>query len=478
MKGFHSLMKSRLSLKQWLLIIILCTVLVPILVVKLTGNWYSNMATTDDGYSIEWVQQRILAQRDQWESEEWQIKLEQDSKKMNVGIRLLDRERREIFSNVYDEGGYILEEGGDITPKENVGDFSEWNVLNEFYVYSSTNTLTGMVYIQDQGPVLRSYGSLAEKMIMEYGGFVIWGGLLSTILLTGAWFLNKQVLKPLKKLGQAAQGISRSEFCVDLPSSRVKEVHEVSAGFKKMRAELEHSLIRQQAMEEERRLFIASIVHDIRTPVFAIRGYLEGLENGVAFTPEKTQRYIRNCRIKADVLNHLVTDLLTYTKLDWFEDKPTLASTRMDGLLNELILGYQEEANRKQISLALSLPEQGAEIMTDPYLLQRAFGNLLDNALRYTPEGGSIEVKATCGNGIWAIAVLDTGPGISSSDLQHLFKPLYRGEQSRNRKTGGAGLGLSIVWKITEILGGRVQAGNRPEGGSVFTVSLPLNVRR
>ena len=119
-------------------------------------------------------------------------------------------------------------------------------------------------------------------------------------------------------------------------------------------------------------------------------------------------------------------------------------------------------------------PEDAPTIAGDAHLLERAVENLLDNALRHTPAGGAITVRLARGAGSGHFTVADTGPGIAARDLPHLFEPLYRGEASRNRETGGAGLGLTIARRILRAHGGDLAAANRPAGGAEFTGWLPL----
>ncbi|HZC80075.1 MAG TPA: ATP-binding protein, partial [Ktedonobacterales bacterium] len=133
----------------------------------------------------------------------------------------------------------------------------------------------------------------------------------------------------------------------------------------------------------------------------------------------------------------------------------------------------QPLATEKGITLTLDAPFEECPLLGDGHLLARAIDNLLDNALRHTPEGGRIDVRLSRRKATFLVAVEDTGPGIVADDLPHLFTPLYRGEASRNRQTGGAGLGLAISRRILQAHGGDLTAANRAERGAVFTVLLP-----
>jgi signal transduction histidine kinase len=135
--------------------------------------------------------------------------------------------------------------------------------------------------------------------------------------------------------------------------------------------------------------------------------------------------------------------------------------------------GIQPEASAKGLTIALPPSPSTIPCVGDPRLLQRAITNLLENAVRYTPAGGEISVAWEAEGGQWRLTIADTGPGIAPEDLPHLFAPFYRGEASRNRATGGAGLGLAIAQRIIRAHGGALTAANGPQGGAVFTATAP-----
>ncbi len=296
------------------------------------------------------------------------------------------------------------------------------------------------------------------------------------------WQLRRFIVRPLEALGRAARRIAGGDLDFTLPHSPVREVAAVCEAFDAMGAGLRDSIGRQAALEEERRFFVGAIAHDLRTPLFALRGYLVGLEQGPATAPDRAARYITLARQRADHLDRLVSDLFTYTQVDCLEQ--TLYRTRLDlgPLLAGAVDGFMPRAMEKGITLrgeepgALCEPREPCEIAGDAHLLERVIENLLDNALRHTSPGGEITVRwqADVVAGQATFTVTDTGPGIAPHDLPHLFEPLYRGETSRNRATGGAGLGLTIARRIVRAHGGDLTAANLAGGGAVFTGWLPL----
>ncbi len=306
-------------------------------------------------------------------------------------------------------------------------------------------------------------------------------GAIGLVLAVVVWLLGRSVLRPLAAMNRAVEGIAGGDLEVRLPPSRAREVAAVGAALEGMSAALRESLQRQSALEEERRLieeerglFIGAIVHDLRTPLFMLRGYLKGLESGVAATPEKWAHYVAACRAKADALERLIADLFEYTRLEYLEQATECAPLELGALLREAVEGVQPLAEARGVALALDAPAEPCLLTGDGQLLARVVGNLLDNALRHTPVGGRISVRWRHEDPALIFTVADSGPGIAAHDLPHVFTPLYRGETSRNRQTGGAGLGLTIARRIMQAHGGALTAANGAGGGAVFTATLPV----
>lgn len=298
------------------------------------------------------------------------------------------------------------------------------------------------------------------------------------VLTAAIVLLVRSVLRPLAAMNRAVEGIAGGDLeVVHVSSSRAREVASIGAALEGMSVALRESLGRQTVMEEERKLFIGAIVHDLRTPLFMLRGYLKGLESGVAATPEKQAHYIAACRAKADALERLVAGLFDYTRLEYLRQEPECASLDLGVLLHETVEGLLPLAEAKGVALTLDAPTEPCLVLGDASLLARVVGNLLDNALRHTPVGGEIRLCWHREEKSVVFAVADTGSGIAAHDLPHLFTPLYRGETSRNRQTGGAGLGLTIARRIMQAHDGDLTAANTAQGGALFTAALPAEPR-
>ncbi|MFT4037349.1 MAG: HAMP domain-containing sensor histidine kinase [Thermomicrobiales bacterium] len=286
---------------------------------------------------------------------------------------------------------------------------------------------------------------------------------LLAIVAAIALFLYQAFLRPLSRLMGAMQRIEAGDLDTTLPRSRVTEVDQVTQAFGSMAAALRQALERQTALEQERRMTISAVAHDLRTPLFSLRGYLEGLAAGLADTPEKAARYVQVCRDKADALERLVADLFLYTRTEYLEQPPQVEPLDLAELLERLSEGLAPQAAAKGVELRLRA-NAPAPVLGDPVLLARALENLLDNAIRHTPTGGVVEIACWQDDGEVRFSIHDSGSGIAVADLPHIFKPLYRGEASRSRQHGGSGLGLTISQRLLRAHGGEITARNAAPG--------------
>lgn len=419
------------------------------------------------------VIQEIERNPSRWADRTWQAQIRRKLTAAGLNAVLTDRFGREVFRST-DASRARADAQGGLLPQ------STW----------LRRVPEGTAYVYGRGQL--DTGALS--------GIVIVLAALTSLLLTlagVAWFIDRAVLKPLSAMGEAARQIAGGELSFQIPPSRVREVAEVATAMGAMGDALRASLHRQAEMEQERRLFIASIVHDLRTPLFSLRGYLEGLANGVAGTPEKVEKYVEVCREKAAAMERLISDLFSYAQLEYLDQVPQPEPLELGSLLTKVVDGLRPQAEAKGVSIHLEGPaalddsgEIGGQPEPCPFLgdghqITRAVENLLDNALRHTPPGGRVRVSwgkdlqdagtgSQAGSPRLVFSIADTGPGIDPHDLPHLFKPLYRGEASRNRRTGGAGLGLAISRRILQAHGGDLTAANRKEGGAVFTGLLPV----
>jgi signal transduction histidine kinase len=225
---------------------------------------------------------------------------------------------------------------------------------------------------------------------------------------------------------------------------------------------LRDALAEQQAAERQRRFLLSAIAHDLRTPLFTLRGSLEAIELGIGDGDQ-----LRRARDKATLLDRLVGDLFTFSRLEY--SGPELAHDALD----PVALAH-EAADTVDQRIAVVAPATTMALEGDHAALLRVLVNLLDNAVRHADAEVELRVGAEGDDVVFE--VVDDGPGIAADDLPQLFEPLFRADRTRNSATGGAGLGLAIVRRLTAAHGGSVRADNRPGGGARFVVRLPRRV--
>ena len=233
-----------------------------------------------------------------------------------------------------------------------------------------------------------------------------------------------------------------------------------------------HDITDLRRADQVRRDFVANVSHELRTPLTAIRGYVEALLDGPS-PPEETQRFLAIIARHADRMERLVRDLLRLARLDAGQETLEFADCSVAALV--AAAGHELDAllaSRGQ-HLQTTVAPDATLVRGDPAKLHDVLRNLLENAMNYSPPGGTIEVSTRRAIEMVEITVADRGPGVPEADLNRIFERFYRVDRSRTRDPGGTGLGLSIVRHLIELHDGRVTAANRSGGGAMFTITLP-----
>jgi signal transduction histidine kinase len=297
-----------------------------------------------------------------------------------------------------------------------------------------------------------------------------------------AWLTGRMVIRPLSAMRRAAQQVARGDLQISMPPLQLREVAEVAEALHTMGDALETSIKRQAEIEQERRFFISAIAHDLRTPLFTLRGYLEGLEQGIAETPESTARYIAICQDQAGVLERLIEDLFSYARLEYLGQNPVHEPLDLGALLRKSLGAFEAPARIGKVTLLLNGPADPCLLEGDAHLLMRALQNILDNALRFAPPGGTVQVRWRREGGLCVFAVTDSGPGFSSDALtSHSSVAAYgltgkdqtRDHVDSNGAPHGAGLGLVIAQRILAAHGGGLIATNSLVGGAEVIGFVP-----
>ena len=236
-----------------------------------------------------------------------------------------------------------------------------------------------------------------------------------------------------------------------------------------------HDVTELKRLEHVRKDFVANVSHELRTPLTSIKGYLEALLDGAKDDPQKCQQFLKVAQQHADQLNNLITDLLQLSQIESGRYEWRRERINPQGFIRTAVELMKPIAEKKQQSLTVSAGSQLPQITGDPDKLTQVLINLLDNAVKYTPAGGKIDVEARRSGDAVEIIVSDTGLGIPKKDLHRIFERFYRADRARSRDLGGTGLGLSIVKHIVEAHGGTIHAQSEMGKGSKLTIILPCN---
>ena len=284
------------------------------------------------------------------------------------------------------------------------------------------------------------------------------GGLLAWLL--GLW-LSRRISGPVEALAKASDEIARGNYAVHVTvGPGGNEISHLSERFNEMAARL-------AATEERERQFLMSVSHELRTPLTAIKGHVDALRDGLIDDPELIGASLEVVANEATRLERLVGDVLDLAKLRAHRFTVQTAEVDMGRLVEHAYGSFGDEARRREIDYELRGADGAPTIITDGDRVLQVITNLLKNAFRWTPDGGSIDVVLESANGTVRVDVVDTGPGISPEDARQIFSPFV------SRDTQGTGLGLPIARELAGALGGRVELETEPGHGSKFRLVLP-----
>ena len=318
---------------------------------------------------------------------------------------------------------------------------------------------------QTVGYLTTTVGPQEERLLQQLNRSVMWaGGVAGLVALLLGLALTRTVTGPLSALRNAAQRIGSGDLSHRVPVTSSDEIGDLAKRFNEMAAALEQE-------EQVRRTMVADIAHELRTPLSVIQGQLEAIQDGVF---PLSMESIHPIHDQAILLGRLVDDLRDLALADAGRLQLQRSEVALDRLLARVSSGFQPEASEKGVHLALEISQDLPTVNADGQRLEQVFGNLLKNALRYTPVGGSIISRAWTDASDVVVSVSDTGIGISESDLPRVFDRFYRADRARTRTLGGTGLGLAIAKQLVESHGGRIIAQSDTGQGATFTVRLPI----
>jgi signal transduction histidine kinase len=254
------------------------------------------------------------------------------------------------------------------------------------------------------------------------------------------------------------------------------ELGELAAAFNGMAGQLQAAAERQREAEEARRYLVAAVSHDLRTPLASIRAMVEAIADGVVADEATVARYLQTIGGEVERLSGLINDLFELSQIDAGALELRLERGSLQDLISDTLRSLGAQAAQRGVHLAGSVDASVPPVRMDGARVQRVLDNLVGNALRHTPAGGAVEIRAEPERGAVRVTVQDTGEGIPSQELPHVFRAFYRGDAARSRP-GGGGLGLTIARGLVELHGGRLWAESAPGQGAAFHFTLPRDER-
>ena len=293
--------------------------------------------------------------------------------------------------------------------------------------------------------------------------------LVFTAVSVGLW-IYRSIATPLVKLKKATQNIKEGNLDFVLEVEGNDEFSELCQDFEEMRRRLKESAEEKVLLDKENKELISNISHDLKTPITAVKGYVEGIMDGVADTPEKMDRYVKTIYNKTNEMDHLINELTFYSKIDTNRIPYTFSKLNVEDYFGDCAEEVSLELETRGIELVYAnYVERDVLVIADGEQIRRVIHNIISNAIKYMDKKkGIIQIRVKDVGDFIQVEIEDNGKGIAAKDLAYIFDRFYRTDVSRNSSKGGSGIGLSIVKKILEDHGGKVWATSRLGIGTIM----------
>ena len=284
-----------------------------------------------------------------------------------------------------------------------------------------------------------------------------------------AW-IYRSILTPIETLKKATRNIRDGNLDFEVEIGDDDEIGELCADFEEMRIRLKESTEEKVVFDSQNKELISNISHDLKTPITAVKGYIEGIMDGVADTPEKMDRYVRTIYNKTNEMDHLINELTFYSKIDTNRIPYTFGKLNVEDYFADCAEEVGLELETRGIELVYAnYVEKDVMVIADGEQIRRVIHNIISNAIKYMDKPkGIIQIRIKDVGDFIQIEIEDNGKGIGPKDLPYIFDRFYRTDVSRNSSKGGSGIGLSIVKKILEDHGGKVWATSRLGIGTIM----------
>ncbi len=293
--------------------------------------------------------------------------------------------------------------------------------------------------------------------------------LILTAMVLVLWVYGSMI-RQINRLQEAAKRVQSGDLDFELKPEGDDEMGQLIQAFEDMRARLKENAEEKIQSDRESKELISNISHDLKTPITAIKGYVEGIRDGVADTPEKMDKYLGTIYNKANEMNLLINELTLYSKIDTNRIPYNFAPISVNAYFDDCAEDLAMELEAKNVEFGyFNYVDSDQMIIADPEQLKRVINNIVSNSLKYTErDKRKINLRVKDVGDFIQVELEDNGKGIAAKDLPHIFERFYRTDASRNSSKGGSGIGLSIVKKIIEDHGGKIWATSREEIGTVM----------
>ncbi|MGB3299638.1 MAG: ATP-binding protein [Phormidesmis sp.] len=328
-----------------------------------------------------------------------------------------------------------------------------------FVVTLQQMELGGIRTRQIRGQLQRGF---MDAWIQGMSWSVILGG--ATAGATSYW-LSQRITRPLLRMEKVTQQFAAGDFSSRVPALDIPEFDRLGHGFNRMANDLE-------GVEQRRRELVGDLTHELRTPLTIVRGYLEGLADGAV---EPSAETYNRLAAETERLQRLVDDLQELSKLESGYLPIQARSVAVGPLVGQVRDRFADQLlGVETLAIPITVPADLPLVWGDPARIEQVMVNLLSNALRHTSQG-EVKIQAYAQGGFVWVEVADTGSGISAEDLPHVFERFWRADRSRDRASGGSGIGLAICRRLVALQGGQITAKSQPNVGSTFSFSLPIH---
>lgn len=326
--------------------------------------------------------------------------------------------------------------------------------------FVQSGMVLGAVFMQTPAQVIEGG---ASELLVPVIGVAAAAGVLAGLVL---FFILRGVMKPLGRLTDAARAMAAGDFAVRVPETKsTREVAELSAAFNTMADEL-------SAVEDSRREFVANVSHELRSPITAISGYIEGMLDGT-IPEDGREKYLSIVSDESKRLSHLIGELLALSRLE--RDDAALTCTDFDvcDLLERVFLRRSGDLEKRHMDVDCDFAPEPCHVHADMARIDQVLVNLVDNAIKFTPDGGRITLRVRAAEGLCTVMVADNGVGIQPEDRPRVFERFFTADRAHTSGKG-TGLGLSICQRILEMHGQRIRLLDTEEGAA-FAFTLPLS---